>query len=219
MALLALLLPAGGQPPVARAQGMGGSTLTAPVDHLGGGGGAASSPTYTLRESSGESIGGGPTSGASLNGEGGFQAASQALQPTGGGSTDPGTDPGTGGGGGKKKSGGIGCMIAAATRGTPLAGELAPLRAFRDRVLRPSAAGQALVRGYYRASPTVIAAMEEYPALAGAIRAALRPTLAMLGQPTRGVDLLAGALLFPLALLTLALAVFMVKRRSGLRRP
>lgn len=66
------------------------------------------------------------------------------------------------------------CFVA-----TALYGETAPetdaLRQFRDRVLRRSAIGRALIARYYRHSPSFAAFLLTNPRLAMATRAILRP--------------------------------------------
>jgi hypothetical protein len=68
-----------------------------------------------------------------------------------------------------------GCFIATAAFGTPLAAELAPLRAFRDRVLLGSPAGQLAVAIYYALSPPVANAIAADDRLRAGARALITP--------------------------------------------
>jgi len=65
------------------------------------------------------------------------------------------------------------CFVATVAFGEQAA-ELAAFRAFRDRVLRQSAAGSALVRGYYWAGPTLSRGLLRWPFGAALVRGALR---------------------------------------------
>jgi hypothetical protein len=67
------------------------------------------------------------------------------------------------------------CFIATAAYGTPFATELNVLRDFRDQVLMTTAAGRALVRGYYAASPTLAAFILQNDTLRDLTRKALIP--------------------------------------------
>lgn len=53
--------------------------------------------------------------------------------------------------------------------------EVIALRAFRDRVLRPCAAGRRLILMYYRTAPAFCNVLERWPALQPLTRALLRP--------------------------------------------
>jgi len=79
--------------------------------------------------------------------------------------------PPVGGGGG----GGGGCFIATAAYGTPMAGEVRYLRAFRDEVLLSSDAGRWFVRQYYRYSPALADVLREHDGWRAVVRAGLTP--------------------------------------------
>jgi hypothetical protein len=53
--------------------------------------------------------------------------------------------------------------------------EVMALRAFRDEVLRPCAAGRRLILLYYRTAPAICKVLERWPALQPFTRAILRP--------------------------------------------
>lgn len=70
------------------------------------------------------------------------------------------------------------CFVATAAYGTSMAAELGPLRAFRDRVLLPTAAGRSFVEVYYRWGRYAAAFLAERPALRFAARVLLVPVVA-----------------------------------------
>jgi hypothetical protein len=72
-----------------------------------------------------------------------------------------------------------GCFIATAAYGTPLAAELRPLRALRDRVLLASPAGRIAVAAYYALSPPVARAIASDERLRSGARALISPLLAL----------------------------------------
>jgi hypothetical protein len=68
-----------------------------------------------------------------------------------------------------------GCFIATAAYGSPLAAELGPLRALRDRQLLAAPLGRLAVGAYYAFSPSLAAAIAADPRLRAATRALVGP--------------------------------------------
>lgn len=64
------------------------------------------------------------------------------------------------------------CVVASAVYG-PDAPETDELRDFRDQSLLPTAAGRAIVKGYYRVSPPIAEFLSKHPRAATPVRRAL----------------------------------------------
>ncbi len=71
------------------------------------------------------------------------------------------------------------CYIATAAFGSKLNGKIDVLRAFRDRHLMVSRAGEALVEAYYRNSPAIAAVVEKTPWLKTTVRILLLPVIGL----------------------------------------
>lgn len=72
-----------------------------------------------------------------------------------------------------------GCFIATAAYGSYDAAPVRILRDFRDRLLLPNAPGRALVRWYYRTSPSAARYLEDHPLLKPLVRVTLEPVIAV----------------------------------------
>jgi hypothetical protein len=72
-----------------------------------------------------------------------------------------------------------GCFIATAAYGTPMAAELEPLRALRDRVLLTNPLGRLAVASYYALSPPLARAISSDERLRAGTRALLAPVVAV----------------------------------------
>ncbi len=75
------------------------------------------------------------------------------------------------------------CFIATAAYGTPFADRLGTFRVFRDDVLLKSAAGTALVEGYYATSPAIADYVATHPGAARVVRGVLTPLAWLLEGP------------------------------------
>jgi serine protease len=84
----------------------------------------------------------------------------------------------SGGGGG----GGGGCFIATAAWGSPMAGDVRYLRAFRDQYLLTNRAGRWFVSLYYRVSPPMAALIRRHDALRALVRGVLMPVVQLSRQ-------------------------------------
>lgn len=71
------------------------------------------------------------------------------------------------------------CFVATAAYGTPMADEIGVLRRFRDRHLRTSPIGQALVDAYYAVGPDLAAAIAQDDGRREAVRTLLSPVVAL----------------------------------------
>ncbi len=71
------------------------------------------------------------------------------------------------------------CFIATAAFGSPMAKEVAVLRAFRDQYLMADAVGKKFVELYYRYSPPIAERIRENDMLRAIVRAALKPLIAL----------------------------------------
>jgi len=70
------------------------------------------------------------------------------------------------------------CFIATAAYGSPLAPQLQPLRAFRDRFLTPHPLGHWFVELYYRYSPPLAETLRQHDNLRAVVRMGLQPLVA-----------------------------------------
>jgi hypothetical protein len=102
---------------------------------------------------------------------------------------------------------GDGCFIATAAYSGESVPEVLALREFRDRHLKPHAAGRAFITAYYALSPTLARYLEAHPSFKPAVRAALAPFVAValfLLAAGWGTKLLVAVLLGTLAAAALA---------------
>ena len=97
------------------------------------------------------------------------------------------------------------CFVATAAYGSPMAGNLGPLRAFRDQVLMRSELGRSLVASYYRWGRFAAAFMADKPALRAVVRGLLVPlvwvaSLFVLFGPIGGLAALASLIMVLVAI-------------------
>ena len=120
------------------------------------------------------------------------------------------TSEGDGGGGG----GGGGCFIATAAYGSYLDSHVETLRNFRDQYLLTNPVGQALVSTYYEVSPPVAEFIDDHPTLKPIVRAGLMPAVAMSTVAVNTTSAEKIAIVGSLALVSVALAVWLSRRRT-----
>ena len=109
---------------------------------------------------------------------------------------------------------GSACFIATAAYGTPMAGEVEVLREFRDEYLLHNPVGKGLVDLYYKVSPPMAEFITEHPSLKPIVRAGLVPAVAMSTVVVNTTMAEKTAIIGLLALVSVALAVWAMRRRS-----
>jgi len=107
-----------------------------------------------------------------------------------------------------------GCFIATAAYGTPMAEEIEILREFRDGYLLTNPLGQGLVEFYYKVSPPMAEFITEHPSLKPIVRAGLVPAVAMSAIAVNTTPAEKMAIIGLLVLVSAALAVWAIRRRS-----
>jgi len=108
----------------------------------------------------------------------------------------------------------VGCFIATAAYGTPMAEEIEILREFRDEYLLTSPVGKALVEFYYRVSPPIAEFITEHPGLKPIVRAGLVPAVAMSTVAVNITPAEKMAMVGLLVLISVAVAIWAKKRRG-----
>jgi hypothetical protein len=107
------------------------------------------------------------------------------------------------------------CFIATAAYGTPMAAEVQILREFRDKYLLTNRLGRAFVDFYYTVGPPVAEFITEHPVLKPIVRVGLLPVVAMSAVAVDTTPAEKMAILGLLALISVALAVWVTRRRRG----
>ena len=106
------------------------------------------------------------------------------------------------------------CFIATAAYGTPMAEEIEVLREFRDEYLLTNPVGQALVSTYYKVSPPVAEFIDDHPTLKPVVRVGLLPAVAMSTVAVNATSTEKVAIVGSLALVSVALAMWLSRRRG-----
>ena len=109
---------------------------------------------------------------------------------------------------------GGGCFIATAAYGSYLDSHVDTLRDFRDQYLVDNPVGQALVSTYYKLSPPVAEFIDDHPALKPIVRVGLLPAVAMSTVAVNTTLAHKIAIVGSLALVSVALAVWLSRRRG-----
>ncbi|NOZ01131.1 MAG: fibronectin type III domain-containing protein [Deltaproteobacteria bacterium] len=122
------------------------------------------------------------------------------------------------GGAGGRESGGF-CFIATAAWGSPMAGDVMALRAFRDRFLLTWWPGRLFVKAYYLSSPPLAWVISKSEALRALVRTALWPLVQVSRFLNAAPAWLGAGLLFSIWLIwglgVSMLAVTVRRRRRG----
>ena len=79
-----------------------------------------------------------------------------------------------------------GCFVATAAYGSPLANQLGPLRAVRDRYLLADPLGRVFVAAYYAFGPSFAGVIARRESLRRFVRSALDPVVDLIAQAPRG---------------------------------
>jgi len=106
------------------------------------------------------------------------------------------------------------CFIATAAYGTPMANEVQTLHDFRDQYLLTNLLGQAFVGFYYRVSPPIAKFITDHPGLKPIVRAGLLPAVAMSTVAVNTSPEEKIAIVGLLALVSVAVAIWVVRRRG-----
>ena len=109
---------------------------------------------------------------------------------------------------------GEGCFIATAAYGSYLDSHVQTLRDFRDQYLVTNPVGQALVSTYYDISPPMARFIDDHPALKPVVRVGLLPAVAMSTVAVNTTSAEKAAIAGSLALVSVALAVWLSRRRG-----
>jgi hypothetical protein len=106
------------------------------------------------------------------------------------------------------------CFIATAAYGTPLAEEIEVLRQFRDEYLLTNPPGRLFVSVYYRSSPPLADFIDDHPALKPMVRTGLSPAVALTTVVVNTTSAQKLAIVGGLTLVSVALAVWLSRRRG-----
>jgi hypothetical protein len=108
----------------------------------------------------------------------------------------------------------MGCFIATAAYGTPMAEEIQILRQFRDEYLLTNALGQALIELYYRISPPMAEFITEHPSLKPIARAVLVPAVAVSTMAVNTTAAQKAATVGLVVLVLVGVAIWVSRRRD-----
>jgi len=106
------------------------------------------------------------------------------------------------------------CFIATSAYGSYLDSHVETLRDFRDSYMVTNPVGSALVSTYYKLSPPVAEFIDDHPALKPIVRVALLPAVAMSTVAVNTTSAEKVAIVGSLALVSVALAVWLRRRRD-----
>ena len=109
---------------------------------------------------------------------------------------------------------GAGCFIATAAYGSYLDSHVEALRNFRDSYMVTNPVGSALASAYYKLSPPVAEFIENHPTLKPIVRVGLLPAVAMSTVAVNTTSAEKVAMVGSLALVSVALAVWLSRRRG-----